>query len=73
MTDLASRSQSYPTVTLSRQQSSGLLATTESKREAERQQVIMETKRGEKKEMRVMKEGKWKTRGGNSAENRWAL
>lgn len=49
VTDLASRSQSYPTVTLSRQQSSGLLATTESKREAERQQVIMETKRGGKK------------------------
>lgn len=49
MTDLASHSQFYPTVTLSRQQSSGLLATMESERELKR-------KGGENKEMRVIEE-----------------
>lgn len=56
VTDLASRSQSYPTVTLSRQQSSGQLATTErgKKRQAERQAGDTGDKEKEQKEMRVI-------------------
>lgn len=61
--DLLSHSQSNLTVTLTRQQSSGLWASTGKKRKGERQQVIMETKRREREreggDWRVII-GKWK-------------
>lgn len=74
MTDLASRSQSYPTVTLSRQQSSGLLATTESEREAQRE-TAGDTGDKEKEQKRDESDLKRESgkRGGNSAENRWGF